>query len=342
MTIIKQMSGAALALVCVASLTNAAPRPAVVRVIVQEHGAVSFGSGTLIDHRDLYGLVVTNWHVVRDAAGKIEVVFPDGFRSQARAVKLDEDWDLAALVVWRPNAEPVPIAQRPPRPGEPLTICGYGQGDYREATGRCTDFYAPEVGLPHELVELSVEARQGDSGGPILNSRGELAGVLFGAGQGVTLGSFAPRVEGFLASLAPDIGQPQGSDSLPETPALLAHAPPQHWDAETRVNKPDWSSLTDPRELPASGVDACCCCPPRCQSDDQATDQYTPWRSLVQAEENEVAGPADKPVTLIEHEGELAAIFPGADTAIWFTAVRDLLAVVGLAFLFLQLVKAAA
>jgi hypothetical protein len=57
------------------------------------------------------------------------------------------------------------------------------------------------------MVELDVEARQGDSGGPIFNQRGELAGVLFGAGQGTTLGSFAPRVNCFLATLAPDIGQ---------------------------------------------------------------------------------------------------------------------------------------
>ena len=34
-----------------------------------------------------------------------------------------------------------------------------------------------------------------------------MAGVLFGAGQGTTLGSFAPRVRSFLASVAPDIDQ---------------------------------------------------------------------------------------------------------------------------------------
>ena len=31
--------------------------------------------------------------------------------------------------------------------------------------------------------------------------------MLFGAGQGTTLGSYAPRVSNFLATLAPDIGQ---------------------------------------------------------------------------------------------------------------------------------------
>ena len=183
------------------------PHPAVVRVIVAEQGATSYGSGTLVDVRDQFGMVITNWHVVRDAQGPIEVVFPDGFRSQARALKVDADWDLAALVIWRPRVQPVPIAATAPQPGDQLTICGYGQGLYRSATGRCTQYYAPRVDFPRQMVELDVQARQGDSGGPIFNQRGELAGVLFGAGQGTTLGSFGGRVGSFLATLAPDIGQ---------------------------------------------------------------------------------------------------------------------------------------
>lgn len=183
------------------------PHPAVARIVVPENGATSFGSGVLIDVRDDFGLVVTNWHVVRDATGAVEVMLPGGFTSKARALKVDSDWDLAALVIWRPPAEPVPLATRAPQPGDQLTICGYGPGIYRAATGRCTQYYAPRVDLPQHMVELDVEARQGDSGGPIFNERGELAGVLFGAGQGTTLGSFGGRVGDFLASLAPDIGR---------------------------------------------------------------------------------------------------------------------------------------
>ena len=133
----------------------------------------------------------------------VEVVFPDGFRSHARPLKVDQDWDLAALVIWRPTVEPVKIAAQPPRPGDLLTIHGYGRGKYRIATGRCTAYYSPQPNFPHEMVELDVEARQGDSGGPIFNQRGELAGVLFGAGQGTTIGSFAPRVRNFLAAAGP-------------------------------------------------------------------------------------------------------------------------------------------
>ncbi|HVT28817.1 MAG TPA: serine protease [Lacipirellulaceae bacterium] len=184
----------------------ATPHPAVARIIVPEDDATAFGSGTLVGVHESRGLVITNWHVVRDAVGLVDVVFPDGFHSHAKPLKVDSDWDLAALVIWRPpGVEPVKIATQPPRPGDLLTIHGYGRGKYRIATGHCTAFYSPRPDFPHEIVELDVEARQGDSGGPIFNQAGELAGVLFGAGQGTTLGSFAPRVRVFLASVAPDL-----------------------------------------------------------------------------------------------------------------------------------------
>jgi S1-C subfamily serine protease len=201
------------------------PHPAVARIIVPEDGATAYGSGTLVDVRDQYGLVVTNWHVVRDSEGVVEVVFPGGFRSQARPLKVDSDWDLAALVIWRPQIEPVRLADRAPRPGDPLTIHGYGKGQYRIATGRCTTYYAPKINFPHEMVELDVQARQGDSGGPIFNDRGQLAGVLFGAGQGTTIGAFAPRVETFLATLAPDIGQAKNATqvAVADRPAPNVH-----------------------------------------------------------------------------------------------------------------------
>jgi serine protease Do len=201
------------------------PHPAVARIIVPEGDAIAYGSGTLVDVRDQYGLVVTNWHVVNGYKGVVEVVFPGGFKSQARPLKVDSDWDLAALVIWRPPIEPVHIADHAPRPGDPLTIHGYGKGQYRIATGRCTTYYAPKRNYPHEMVELDVQARQGDSGGPIFNDHGELAGVLFGAAQGTTIGSFAPRVETFLATLAPDIGQARDAAqvAVADRPAPIVH-----------------------------------------------------------------------------------------------------------------------
>lgn len=202
--------------------------PAVARIVVQEDGAMAFGSGTLVGVKEQHGLVVTNWHVVRDATGPVEVVFPDGFRSHARPLKVDSDWDLAALVIWRPTGvEPVKIAARPPQPGDLLTIHGYGRGKYRIATGHCTTYYSPQPNFPHEMVELDVEARQGDSGGPIFNQGGELAGVLFGAGQGTTMGSFSPRVRYFLSAVAPELEQANANAQMAtiERPAPVVILP---------------------------------------------------------------------------------------------------------------------
>src|SRR5687768_9079520 len=46
---------------------QATPHPAVARIVVPEKSATAYGSGTLVDVRDQYGLVVTNWHVVCDS-----------------------------------------------------------------------------------------------------------------------------------------------------------------------------------------------------------------------------------------------------------------------------------
>jgi hypothetical protein len=64
------------------------------------------------------------------------------------------------------------------------------------------------------VLELSVAARFGDSGGPILNSRGELAGVLFGANWTSTMGSYCGRVRVFLASAYSDFQRLPGGQSL--------------------------------------------------------------------------------------------------------------------------------
>lgn len=185
---------------------------------------MSLGSGVLVGHTERLGLVVTNWHVVQDAAGTIMVAFPDGFRSAARLLKTDRHWDLAALAIWRPqNVPPVPLAAYMPRRGEPLTIAGYGGGQYRASTGRLIDYAAPETNFPFELLEVSTPARQGDSGGPIFNSRGEVAGVLFGTGGGNTMGSYCGRVRAFLMTVLPDF------ERLDPEPTQLASpsAPPQ-------------------------------------------------------------------------------------------------------------------
>jgi len=190
--------------------TGQTPHPAVVRIIAPENSGTSMGSGVLVDVNRTQGLVLTNWHVIRDSRSGVLVQFPDGFQSAGTVVRWDEPWDLAAVVVWKPHATPLPLAADRPQPGEPLTIAGYGRGPFRTETGPCTQYLSPGTGYPLEFVELQATARQGDSGGPILNSRGELAGLLFGQNDGRTIGSCTTRLRTFLA----EVGS-TGFQSLP-------------------------------------------------------------------------------------------------------------------------------
>ncbi len=176
------------------------PRPAVCRVVGSSGASIVAGTGVLVRVSGTSGLVLTAWHVVRGHRDAIEVTFPDGSTTPARVVAWDQDWDLAALAVGRPDADPVAIAAQAPRKGDRLTIAGYGPaGVYREQTGKVTDYGSPTRDHAAQFVELEGAARQGDSGGPIFDQAGELAGVLFGAARNRTIGSCSTRLALFLA-----------------------------------------------------------------------------------------------------------------------------------------------
>ncbi|HJQ81232.1 MAG TPA: trypsin-like peptidase domain-containing protein, partial [Lacipirellulaceae bacterium] len=213
----------------------------------------------------------------------------------------------------RPPIEPVKLASHAPRPGDLLTIHGYGQGQYRVATGRCTAYYAPRLDYPQEMLELDVEARQGDSGGPIFNDRGELAGVLFGAGQGTTLGSFAPRVSNFLATLAPDIGQ---SDDA--APIAMADRPAPN------VRQPDNGWVTPVANYPSS-----------------------PWSPPAPVARNTSDSPttSSEPVQVVStatvpQATSVPLAWNDVANAGWYEPLKSALAVVGLLAIVGRLVKA--
>jgi hypothetical protein len=196
------------------------PHPAVARIVAPESSGTALGSGVLVDVNRTQGLVLTNWHVVRDSRSALLVQFADGFQSAGTVVRWDEAWDLAAVVIWRPATTPVAIAAKDPALGERLTIAGFGRGAYREETGPCTDYLSPGTGHAKELVELQATARQGDSGGPIFNERRELAGVLFGQAEGRTIGSCSTRVRTFLAVVGSNGFTPLPSAEFSAGPAL--------------------------------------------------------------------------------------------------------------------------
>lgn len=181
------------ALVCQASA--AVPPPNVVRVFVEDRdGQLSMGTGTLIRSN----LIITNWHVVKDRAGTIRVLFPDWSLYVAEVVKTDKLWDLAALRIkpkYLPTG-PMELGEKP-EPGDLVVVGGYGPGWYRSDSGRVLKFYMPAKGTDGDLIQIGASVRNGDSGGPILKD-GKLVGVLFGNQSDGTYGTNIERVLKFL------------------------------------------------------------------------------------------------------------------------------------------------
>lgn len=152
-------------------------------------GDGTIGSGTLISKNDATGLVLTCSHLFDDAASEdassdVVVSFPDGGRFGARLIDRDPANDLAALLIQRPNSEPLDVDDS--EPTGVLTACGYGgNGQFRPATGAVAGA-VQTVGATFPSLKIQSAVRPGDSGGGVLDRAGRLVGVVWGCRDGET------------------------------------------------------------------------------------------------------------------------------------------------------------
>ncbi len=153
------------------------------------------------DDRNL-ALVITAAHLFTEGTGDVEVKFPNGDRYAARLEVLDKTWDLALLGIRKPGAAPVAIASTKPAIGDLLTAGGYPQGNpYRTVTGRFSRWVGPGGGQPFDMLDMAARVEQGDSGGPILNGRGQLVGIISGCDGRYTTGPCFPRIRAILRAV---------------------------------------------------------------------------------------------------------------------------------------------
>jgi hypothetical protein len=210
------------------------PHPAVARIVNRNQAGQYFGSGTLVDKDDARGIVVTCAHLFRDGAGEISVAFPDGKTFGAKLLVIDRQWDLAALAIAPPAAPAVAVAADAPRPGDWLTSCGFGpDGRWRSTPGQARGYVQAAGTSAPETLEMSGAARQGDSGGPIFNSRGQLAAVLWGTDGHSIGGTYCGRVRAFLAGIV------RRDPRATETPAQPDAARNEANNAADRPSSPD-------------------------------------------------------------------------------------------------------
>jgi S1-C subfamily serine protease len=140
------------------------------------------GSGIVIDSD---GNIVTNYHVVGDASG-IEVRFPDGSTAPARLVGSDPANDLAVInvdparldltVAELGDSDALQVGDPVLAIGTPFNLGGTLTQGIVSALGRTYSSGASTRPL-RDMIQTDAAVNPGNSGGPLLNCRGQVVGV---------------------------------------------------------------------------------------------------------------------------------------------------------------------
>lgn len=169
------------------------PAVAHVEIVAERQGRQARGSGSgVVVSPD--GLILTNNHVV-DGARDIGLSLPDGRRFRARLLGRDPDTDLAVL--RGETTETLPVARladsKSVRPGQIAVAIGNPLGFESTVTAGIVSAVGRSLRgqsgrLISDVIQTDAALNPGNSGGPLVSSRGEVIGIntaMIAGAQGI-------------------------------------------------------------------------------------------------------------------------------------------------------------
>lgn len=203
-------------------------RPAVVLIAVETEKGIGTGSGFIIGPS---GYIVTARHVVEDAK-QITVFLPDGRQMSAAVVRYSTIFDAAVIKLEGFGFPALRFGDSDVvRQGQEVLVLGY---PFATSLGResvtVTRGIISAIRTSEGVLQIDAALNPGNSGGPVLNLRGEVIGVAVARlreGQAINFavaGNLARSLTGQLTSTP--IEPPKSSDtrqvqSVP--PAAINH-----------------------------------------------------------------------------------------------------------------------
>ena len=141
----------------------------------------ALGSGFVFDKA---GYIITNYHVIQ-GAGSIEVTFSNNASIDARIVGSDPSTDLAVLKVQMSSSAltPLPLGDSDAvQVGDSVVAIGNPFGLSRTVTAGIVSALQRQITAPNEyaidhVIQTDAPINHGNSGGPLINARGEVIGV---------------------------------------------------------------------------------------------------------------------------------------------------------------------
>jgi len=143
----------------------------------REYYARGLGSGVIVDAKN--GYILTNWHVVRDA-DEVEVVLADKRRLSAEWVRTDRHTDLAIIKIDADSLVEAPLGDSDAMDvGDLVLAIGAPEGLPQTVTMGIISAKSRTTGRGgyEDFIQTDAAINHGNSGGPLVNMRGEVIGI---------------------------------------------------------------------------------------------------------------------------------------------------------------------